>query len=333
MGARPIGSFGDYEHITFAIPAAAARAAKDGLSLRAMYGRGGTDVGIDRAKQLSTAKAVTLRDIVYIRSYFARHIVDNLDQKSPPSNGWIAWQLWGGWPMQRAAIEAYQWEIDNGYLKPSRGASRQPRSPRARRSSSGVSDDDVPPPGMSLEDARKWIAKRHWQIGRGCYRDAYVIDADKVIKVVRIRENTRQNAVEWNALHAFGTDYAVEPIAHDGQNNHWIVTERVEPVSDEVFLDKLEQLGLPRYKTHGDLSTMLVSLVTGMNHDMTEQMYRDAPRVIANPWFVGLANRVLAAGISPHDFYPQNWGLREDGTMVLLDMTDTIESIFGQRSE
>lgn len=120
MGARPIGSFGDYARITFPVPAAAARAAKEGLRLRAEYGRGGTDVGIDRAKQLSTAKAVTLRDIVHIRSYFARHIVDNLDQKNPPSNGWIAWQLWGGWPMQKAAIQAHRWAIENGYLSPSR---------------------------------------------------------------------------------------------------------------------------------------------------------------------------------------------------------------------
>ena len=128
MGARPIGSFGDYARITFAVPPAAAKAARDGLRLREKYGRGGTDVGIDRAKQLATKRAVTLRDIVHIRSYFARHIVDNLDDKT--SNGWIAWQLWGGWPMQRAANVAYQWAIDNGYMNPR----------RSRRSSGDILD-------------------------------------------------------------------------------------------------------------------------------------------------------------------------------------------------
>jgi hypothetical protein len=120
MGARPIGSVGNYAPIMFSVPKQAADAALDGLRLRERYRRGGTDVGRDRAIQLSTKPMVTLRDVIYIRSYFARHAVDNLDQKDPPSNGWIAWQLWGGWPMKRAVDRYHHWAIDNGYLPASR---------------------------------------------------------------------------------------------------------------------------------------------------------------------------------------------------------------------
>lgn len=97
MPSRPIGSHGSYPRLTFRVPAAVREAARNGLALHREYGRGGTDVGIDRAKQLVSGRpALTLRDTIHMRSYFARHSVDNLSQKDPPSNGWIAWQLWGG---------------------------------------------------------------------------------------------------------------------------------------------------------------------------------------------------------------------------------------------
>lgn len=121
MGARPLGSVGKHAPIAFSVPAEVAAAARDGLRLRSEYGRGGTDVGIDRAKQLSTPGAkVTLRDVVYIRSYFARHAVDNLNERNPPSNGWIAWQLWGGFAGQRWAEKSYAWAVSEG-LMPSKG--------------------------------------------------------------------------------------------------------------------------------------------------------------------------------------------------------------------
>lgn len=98
MGARPIGSHGDYKKITFPVPSDVARNAREGLALRKHFKRGGTEVGVERAKQLSTGKpAVTLRDIVYIRAYFRRHIVDvRPDWEERATAGYIAWMLWGG---------------------------------------------------------------------------------------------------------------------------------------------------------------------------------------------------------------------------------------------
>lgn len=97
MSALPLGSHGNYAQLYFPVPLAVKQAAEDGLQLRAAYQRGGTEVGIARAHQLaSSSPRVTLRDLVYIRAYFRRHQVDNLAQRNPPSNGWVAWQLWGG---------------------------------------------------------------------------------------------------------------------------------------------------------------------------------------------------------------------------------------------
>ena len=97
MQAHPIGSHGEYPPMFFEIPEEVRREAGQGLALRQRYGRGGTEVGEERAYQLVGDSHVTLRDIVVMNSYFSRHIVDNLSQMDPPSNGYIAWLLWGGW--------------------------------------------------------------------------------------------------------------------------------------------------------------------------------------------------------------------------------------------
>ena len=98
MSALPLGSHGRYPQKTFAVPRAVAAAAREGLRLRAKYRRGGTEVGVARAKQLSSGSPrVTLRDLVYMRAYFARHVVDwrpGWDEIATP--GYIAWLLWGG---------------------------------------------------------------------------------------------------------------------------------------------------------------------------------------------------------------------------------------------
>lgn len=75
-------------------------AAKKGLELRDKYNRGGTAVGIARARDLSNGSSVSAETINRMVSFFARHEKNrNPDKKESdggPTNGWIAWQLWGG---------------------------------------------------------------------------------------------------------------------------------------------------------------------------------------------------------------------------------------------
>lgn len=106
MGAEPIGSFGRYPDKTFPVPAAVKAQAKLGLELIKKHGKPDylerTKVGRHRARQLMTGKPkVTLRDIVYIRSYLRRHAKDVAGvplNKSKPTNGWMSWLIWGGNP-------------------------------------------------------------------------------------------------------------------------------------------------------------------------------------------------------------------------------------------
>ena len=71
-----------------------------GLELRRKFGRGGTAVGVARARDISNRANLSDRTILKMHSYFARHAVDSSapgwGDASAPSAGWIAWLLWGG---------------------------------------------------------------------------------------------------------------------------------------------------------------------------------------------------------------------------------------------
>ncbi len=74
--------------------------ASRGLDLRKIFKRGGTEVGLAMAEHLAAGKPVSARTIARMYSYFARHEVDkrgkNFFNPEKPSNGFIAWLLWGG---------------------------------------------------------------------------------------------------------------------------------------------------------------------------------------------------------------------------------------------
>lgn len=76
--------------------------AKKGLEWRQEYGRGGTNVGVARARDISNGKNLSEDTVKRMHSFFSRHEVDKQGKGfSPgepgfPSAGRIAWALWGG---------------------------------------------------------------------------------------------------------------------------------------------------------------------------------------------------------------------------------------------
>lgn len=91
-----------------------------GLKWREEYGRGGTEVGVARARDISNRRNLSFETVQRMNSYFARHEVDkeaegwNQSEEGFASAGRIAWQLWGGdagrdWAA--AIIERYKTEL------------------------------------------------------------------------------------------------------------------------------------------------------------------------------------------------------------------------------
>lgn len=77
-------------------------AARRALAWREEFGRGGTAVGVRRANQIINDGVLTPETWIRVYSFFSRHEVDKqaqgfyAGQEGYPSNGRIAWDLWGG---------------------------------------------------------------------------------------------------------------------------------------------------------------------------------------------------------------------------------------------
>lgn len=84
----------------FVAPQGVRANARRGLELRKKFGRGGTAVGVARARDIANGSALSLSTIKRMNSFFARHEVDkkgkDWNNTAKPSNGKIAWLLWGG---------------------------------------------------------------------------------------------------------------------------------------------------------------------------------------------------------------------------------------------
>jgi hypothetical protein len=104
-----IERFASIDDIDLSPPQGVRDEAELGLKWREEHGRGGTEVGVARARDLKNGKNLSPETIDRMVSYFARHEVDKQGEGwSPgedgfPSAGRIAWALWGGDPGKRWA--------------------------------------------------------------------------------------------------------------------------------------------------------------------------------------------------------------------------------------
>ena len=98
----------------YTIPKGAQAEAKKALEWRKEEKRGGTPVGLNTARTLARGGQIGIKKVRHIAKYFPRHEVDKQGkgwspgQDNFPSNGRIAWALWGGdvaWRWAAAIVE------------------------------------------------------------------------------------------------------------------------------------------------------------------------------------------------------------------------------------
>lgn len=98
----------------YTIPKAVQEEAKRALEWRKKYKRGGTPVGMNTARTLARGGQIGIEKARHIAKYFPRHEVDKKatgykpGQDGFPSNGRIAWALWGGdaaWRWSKQIVE------------------------------------------------------------------------------------------------------------------------------------------------------------------------------------------------------------------------------------
>ncbi len=93
----------------YTIPGGVQAEAKKALAWRKEHKRGGTPVGLNTARTLARGGQIGIEKVRHIAKYFPRHEVDKKGkgwapgEDKFPSNGRIAWALWGGDAGQRWA--------------------------------------------------------------------------------------------------------------------------------------------------------------------------------------------------------------------------------------
>lgn len=91
---------GKFSHINFKPPEGAAKAAKRGLELRKKNGgKGGTAVGVARARDLSSRSNLSPETVRRMKAFFDRHKKNKKasgGKNLSEDKGYIAWMLWGG---------------------------------------------------------------------------------------------------------------------------------------------------------------------------------------------------------------------------------------------
>jgi hypothetical protein len=102
-----------YDHIDFTPPARVRSEAEKGLAWRREHGRGGTAVGVARARDLSNGTKISPTTARRMKAFFDRHQVNkgkegwSPGEKNFPSNARIAWALWGsdaGWSWAKKLV-------------------------------------------------------------------------------------------------------------------------------------------------------------------------------------------------------------------------------------
>jgi HK97 family phage prohead protease len=153
-----------YDHIDFTPPAGVREEAAKGLAWRGEFGRGGTAVGVARARDLSNGTNISPETAKRMASYFARHEVDKQgkgwspDQDGFPSAGRIAWALWGGDPGQAWANKLTR-QID--------AADNEGRSimGNIERRSLAIDEVESAVPLLTVESRSEDGSEREWVVG------------------------------------------------------------------------------------------------------------------------------------------------------------------------
>lgn len=117
--------------------------AQRGLDWRSEFGRGGTEIGIARARDIVNGRNLSDETVRRMKAYFDRHEIDKEaegfrpGEDGYPSNGRIAWALWGGdpgraWANKHAKADAID-EAARNVIQPDQQAGAEMSEKEIRR--------------------------------------------------------------------------------------------------------------------------------------------------------------------------------------------------------
>jgi hypothetical protein len=257
-------------------PKGAQAAAARGLELRREFGRGGTMVGVARARDISNGKNLSESTVRRMKAYFDRHEVDkqgkDWDNTERPSNGKIAWLLWGGdagrtwatmlvnrWNKEDGKKELPLW-LPNGDEIESVAQLAAVLNTDTKTAAYHVLDAENPPKGLLLQAARITNTKvrrvstpegrrRFGQPIGTIIKDDLLPDLQMELPGMPEKPKPRKRPVI-KLTYEEGTDKAtptLEPLLKNGRITFPAMKRETEQLPDTPIYDEL-----PEYKTTWD---------------------------------------------------------------------------------
>lgn len=157
-------------------------------------------------------------------------------------------------------------------------------------------------------------------IGEGFSRKVFDAGKGIVVKVAATEFNTNQNKREVELKQScFDNKYFTKIYSYDSVGFTWLIAEKLEPIiSEEEFrtlvLVKLKGIDEEVYRAiqinKNPFDTFIGVVVEVMNEDNDFKV---------NRWLADFCEVLNTCKIDPSDFTPENWGIRSNGDLVVLD--------------
>lgn len=180
----------------------------------------------------------------------------------------------------------------------------------------------------SSKDIRAYVRRTLNLLGTpGQAREAYELDSNKILKLAKSDNKVYQNKNEVQNAKCIGPSYAIKVYDFDS-NYTWIIEERVQPLSRQAFMEKLNSL-MNIQGTNFEFTSPLriqdffANMQKLLGNRSDDPRFQDLHNLLMkqNKWYVGLLEKLQHCNVASWDFHRENWGLRPStGELVLLDI-------------
>lgn len=165
-------------------------------------------------------------------------------------------------------------------------------------------------------DPEGYLKSHAVELGSGVGRTVYDIDGQSVIKWARNRNGMQQNKRESMITKCAAPEAPIVAVRQAASNFAWIIVNKVEHVTG-ASLNKaiLANTGLK------NVDELIYVVEAGSKNDedwadaipIHKKLYR------TNEWYKALFDTVVSCKLIPTELHADNWGLDENGDLVLID--------------
>jgi hypothetical protein len=164
----------------------------------------------------------------------------------------------------------------------------------------------------------------------GFFRDVYQF-GDYIVKYnIDTFKKNEENKNEVRIKSCGDDTYLTRIFAFDNKEFKWLITEKVKPVGDKDVFAELLKVNLSGSGFMEDLGSMYDDYYRDVKIKNLEPAkfirffvtLLEGPATAVkkpNKWMKGLLVLIKKCKINPSDLYQRNWGVRSDGSLVILD--------------